>query len=104
MANAERQRGSVTIEMVILFPVVLGLLFAAVQTGLWFHARNIALTSAQEGARVAAMYESSSAAGRAAAVDFATTAGERIPASPWPATQPPPRCRFRSTRPTWSRG
>ena len=30
MANAERQRGSVTIEMVILFPVVLGLLFAAV--------------------------------------------------------------------------
>jgi Flp pilus assembly protein TadG len=79
MTNAERQRGSVTIEMVILFPVVLGLLFAAVQTGLWFHARNIALTSAQEGARVAAMYESSSAAGRAAAVDFATTAGGKNP-------------------------
>jgi len=71
----DQQRGSTTIEMVILFPVLLIMLFGTVQTGLWFNARNIAITAAQTGAREAAAYESSPAAGRAAALELATSAG-----------------------------
>lgn len=74
---ADRQRGSVTLEMVILFPVLLIMLFAAVQGGLWFHARNVAISAAQEGARVAASYESSASQGAEAARKFATAAGAR---------------------------
>lgn len=73
----DRQRGSVTLEMVILFPVLLIMLFAGVQAGLYFHARNIAMSAAQEGARVAASYESTPSKGQAAARDFATFAGAR---------------------------
>lgn len=63
--------------MVILFPVLLIMLFAGVQAGLYFHARNIAMSAAQEGARVAASYESTVSKGQAAARDFATFAGAR---------------------------
>lgn len=74
-----RERGSVTIEMVIIFPVLLIVLFGSVQTGLWFHNRNIAMTAAQEGARAAAAYESTSAAGQESADNFATAAGGQDP-------------------------
>jgi len=65
--------------MVVIFPLLLMVLFAIVQTGLWFHNRNIAMTSAQEGARAAASYDSSTAAGRSAALEFATAAGGNNP-------------------------
>lgn len=74
-----RERGSVTLEMVILFPVLLIMLFGAVQAGLWFHTRNIAMTSAQEGARAAAAFEATSSEGEAAAERFATEAGASQP-------------------------
>lgn len=61
--------------MVILFPVLLIMLFAAVQAGLYFHARNVAMSAAQEGARVSASYESSTQKGAAAAEAFAAEAG-----------------------------
>ena len=63
--------------MVILFPVLLFMLFGAVQTGLWFHARSIAMSAAQEGARVAASYESTTGEGTTAAHDFAAKAGAK---------------------------
>ena len=58
--------------MVILFPVLLIMLFGAVQAGLYFHARNLAMSAAQEGARVAAAYDSTTGRGTAAAREFAT--------------------------------
>ena len=61
-----RDRGSSSVEIVVLLPLVFLLLFAMVQGGLWFHARAIALGAAQEGARVAAAESSSAAAGEAA--------------------------------------
>lgn len=61
--------------MVILFPVLLIMLFAAVQAGVYFHARNVAMSAAQEGARVSASYESSTGKGAAAAEAFAAEAG-----------------------------
>jgi hypothetical protein len=56
-----------TTELVITFPVLLLLILVIVQGGLWFHARNVALTAAQEGARSARVYDGSQAAGQATA-------------------------------------
>lgn len=53
------ERGSVTVEMVVLMPVLLATLFAGIQAGVVFHARHIAIAAAQEGARTAAAYQAS---------------------------------------------
>ena len=47
------ERGSAAVQTAMLFPVVLLLVFGIIQGALWFHARNIALGAAQEGARAA---------------------------------------------------
>jgi Flp pilus assembly protein TadG len=47
------ERGSAAVQTAMLFPVVLLLVFGLIQGALWFHARNIALGAAQEGARAA---------------------------------------------------
>ena len=69
------ERGSSSIEMVIALPVVLTVLFLAVQAGTWFHARSIALASAQSGARTSAMLNSSLEAGLSSARSFAANVG-----------------------------
>lgn len=53
------ERGSVTVEMVVLMPVLLATLFGGIQAGVVFHARHIAIAAAQEGARTAAVYQAS---------------------------------------------
>ena len=69
------ERGSSSIEMVIALPIVLTVLFLAVQAGTWFHARSIALASAQSGARTSAMLNSSLEAGLSNARSFAADVG-----------------------------
>ena len=69
------ERGSSSIEMVIALPLVLTVLFLAVQAGTWFHARSIALASAQSGARTSAMLNSSLEAGLSSARSFAADVG-----------------------------
>lgn len=73
-----RDRGAVSVETVILLPLVFVLLFALVQSGLWFHARAVALGAAQEGARVAAAENSTAAAGISAASSFVADAGNGV--------------------------
>lgn len=46
-------RGSVSLELAIAFPVVLLLVTALMQYGLWFFARTVALAAAQEGVSAA---------------------------------------------------
>jgi Flp pilus assembly protein TadG len=53
--NRTIERGSATLETVILWPAVFLLIFGMLHGGLWFHARNLALTAAQEGARAASV-------------------------------------------------
>lgn len=77
-----RDRGSSSVEIVVLLPLVFLLLFAMVQGGLWFHARAIALGAAQEGARVAAAESSSAAAGITAATSFVADAGNGVVLNP----------------------
>ncbi len=62
-----------TLETAIVYPAILLAFFAIIQGGLWFHARNIALGAAQEGARVASAETRGDGAARAA--EFIADAG-----------------------------
>ena len=53
MRPAPDQRGAASIEMVVVFPVTLLMVFAIVQFGVWYHASDIAKAAAQEGVRAA---------------------------------------------------
>ena len=76
-------RGSTSLQLVIIFPAVLALIFGGVQTALYFYARNVAIAAAQEGARAAGAQTGSAGAGAAAAADFIIRAGgpDALPAS-----------------------
>ncbi len=76
-------RGSTSLQLVIVFPAVLALIFGGVQTALYFYARNVAIAAAQEGARAAGAQTGSAGAGTAAAADFIARAGgpDALPAS-----------------------
>ena len=47
------ERGSVTIQMVFLMPALFLLMFLGLQGALYYHAKQVALAAAQEGAREA---------------------------------------------------
>lgn len=71
----QRQDGQVSAELAILTPLLLVLVFGAVQFGLWRHAVNTAHTAAQEGARAARAEQGTAAAGQARAQQFLTQLG-----------------------------
>ncbi len=62
--------GSVTIEVAVLGPVLLLVVFAIVQAGLWSYARSLALGAAQTGVAAGRAYGAPPQAGRQAAEDF----------------------------------
>ncbi|BDO42064.1 TadE family protein [Cellulomonas sp. NTE-D12] len=70
-----RDRGSVSVELAIVFPALLVIVTALIQYALWFHARSLALAAAQQGVSVARAYQSASAAGRDSALSFITQHG-----------------------------
>ncbi len=61
------QAGSATLELVVVFPVVLLLIFGIVQTAVWYHARTLAMLAAQDGLRAAQALDGTAAQGRARA-------------------------------------
>lgn len=69
------ERGSASLELVILFPAVLLLIFGVVQGGLYFHARSVAMAAAQQGVRAAAAEDGSAEAGGSEASAFVAQAG-----------------------------
>ena len=48
-----RERGSSSIQMVILMPALFSIMFLGMQGALFYHARTVAIAAAQEGARAA---------------------------------------------------
>jgi Flp pilus assembly protein TadG len=60
------QDGSATLELTVLFPVLLLLIFGVIQGALFFHGRNVALAAAEQGARAARLDGQSDPAGTAA--------------------------------------
>lgn len=45
------ERGAATLELVVLFPALLLLIFGVIQGALFFHGRNVALAAAEQGVR-----------------------------------------------------
>ncbi len=70
------QRGSTVLETAILAPVMLLLAGVIVQGGLWYHARDVAIAAAEEGARAAAVENGTASAGNSAAASFAARTGD----------------------------
>ncbi len=64
-----------SLELVVVFPAVLLVLFLGVQIALYFHARNVALAAAQEGLRAARAENGSAALGGQRAYSFIRDAG-----------------------------
>jgi Flp pilus assembly protein TadG len=71
----DRDRGSITVELAIVFPVLLLIVTALIQYALWFHARSLALAAAQQGVTVARAYSSTPNAGRDSALAFVADHG-----------------------------
>jgi Flp pilus assembly protein TadG len=69
-------RGSAAVELAILFPAVLLLLFASIQTAAWFLARNVAISAAQEAVTAERAYNAPNGAGQARAAKFLDSAGD----------------------------
>ena len=78
-ANSRRrrpdERGSVTIQMVVLMPTLFLVMFLGVQGALYYHAREVALAAAQEGAREAGSEAGTRESGVATANTFLRDAG-----------------------------
>ena len=69
------QRGSVSIELVILLPALFAVMFLGMQAALFYHARTVAIAAAQEGARAAGAEQGRESDGIGAADDFIAEAG-----------------------------
>ncbi|WP_079076705.1 TadE family protein [Streptomyces europaeiscabiei] len=75
-------RGEASIQMAIVYPFVLLLTIAVVQTSMWYYARQIALTAAREGVTAARSYQGTPGDGVAQAREvLGRTAGDSLSAS-----------------------
>ena len=70
-----RERGSSSIQMVILMPALFSIMFLGMQGALYYHARTVAIAAAQEGARTAGGENGTAADGLSAASSFVADAG-----------------------------
>jgi Flp pilus assembly protein TadG len=75
MARLRGDTGSGSVELAIIFPVLVLMVFGLVQGGLHWHARNVAMTAAQEGVAAARVEGGSAVAGRLGADAFLSRAG-----------------------------
>ncbi len=71
LAVGQGDRGSTTVTAVIVFPAVGVLFLVLAQTVMVSVARDVALSAAEEGLRVARAREGGAAQGRSAALEFA---------------------------------
>jgi Flp pilus assembly protein TadG len=68
--SSRGSRGSATVEIVLATPVLLLLIMAVIQFGLWYHAQHVAQAAAQEGVRAARVTDGSADAGHDRAAAF----------------------------------
>ena len=69
------ERGSATIELVILLPALFAVMFLGMQAAMFYHARTVAIAAAQEGAKAAGGESGKEADGVSAANAFIDDAG-----------------------------
>jgi len=65
----------VSIELVILLPALVAVMFLGTQAALFYHARTVAIAAAEEGARAAGAENGRGSDGVEAAKDFISEAG-----------------------------
>ena len=75
-------RGSATVELAVLFPAFLVLVFGGVQAAEWYHVRSLCLAAADAGVQTGRTTGSSDADARGAAAGFLTRAGGTSAADP----------------------
>lgn len=69
------ERGSVSLQLLILLPALFAVMFLGMQAALFYHARTVAIAAAQEGAKAASSEHGTTSAGIAAATAFVEEAG-----------------------------
>lgn len=69
------ERGSASIQMVVLLPALFAVMFLGMQAALWYHARTVATAGAQEGARTAGARDGTAGQGISRASQFVADAG-----------------------------
>lgn len=74
-ARGRGEKGSVSIEVVILMPALFALMFLGMQAALHYQARTVAIAAAQQGARAAGAEHGREADGVRAADNFVDEAG-----------------------------
>lgn len=72
------ERGSASLQYVILLPVLFGIVFLALQAGLSYFGRTTALAAAETGARALAAEHGTTADCRAAAERFLAQVGDAV--------------------------
>jgi Flp pilus assembly protein TadG len=70
------ERGSMSVQMVVLMPLLFGIAFTGMQAGLFFYGRSVALSAATTGARAAATEHGTTTACHQAAEAFITQLGD----------------------------
>ena len=65
--RAGSDAGFSALEMVIVFPVTLFIIFGIIQFGIWYHANDVAQAAAQEAVRSASAYQATQIEGTQAA-------------------------------------
>lgn len=76
--RGRRDRGEVSLQVVLLTPVLLLLVLVSVQAALWYHAVQLADNAAADGASAAARYAAGIDAGSAALAGFVADAGGHL--------------------------
>lgn len=77
--KALRDRGDASLQMVIVFPVIIVLTLSVVQVVMWYLARETALDAARAGAKAGAAYQSGPSQGGGVARDrLSRTAGDLL--------------------------
>ncbi|MET8041823.1 TadE/TadG family type IV pilus assembly protein [Micromonospora sp. NPDC005215] len=75
LAGGDRERGANPVELAVMMPLILVLLFASVQVAAVFLARSTALNAAQSGVNAQRPYQAGNGAGVASATQFLQAAG-----------------------------
>ncbi len=78
MARRRGDKGEVSLQVVLLTPVVLLLVMVVVQSALWYHTAQLAENAAADAASTAARYGAGPAAGPDAAAGFVADAGGQL--------------------------
>ncbi len=80
--RGRRDRGAVSLELAILFPVALTLTLGAVQAGLWFSARTMCEAAAEAGVRAGKVLGAPTGTGAAAGSAYLTDVAGSLVLSP----------------------